>query len=158
MRQTSYNKKTSQQEYHVFQRVLWNVNAKYSGNAKKLGPKWIGPYEIVDIFNEGQNYKLRVIPLPPKEQHKFMNTHKTPKRVSTLPGDHSNYHPVNEFIVPRNQIKPYFASFEQQFDGMQTPIKLILNNLTNVTSSVLQHHQMFTLFNVQNNMRYTIET
>ena len=136
---------------------MWNVNAKYSGNAKKLGPKWIGPYEIVEIFNEGQNYKLRVIPLPPKEQHNFMNAHKTPKRVIALPGDHSNYHPIDQFVVPRNQIKPYYPSFEKQFDGMQSPIKLVLNTLTNVNPSIRQYHHMFVLFNVQNKMQYTIE-
>lgn len=156
LRANSHNKNKSKEKYAKFQRVLWNVNAKYKGNAQKLGPKWIGPYEIVDIFNDGQSYTLRVIPLPQKEQHKFMNKHKHPRRKKSLPGDHSNYHPPEEFNVPRNQIKPYYDSWEKEFDGMQSPNKMVLNALITDKNNT-NYNLRLKILQMQYNMGYTIE-
>ena len=164
MRVKSYNnKKRSKTDYQKFQRVLWNINAKYSGNAKKLGPKWIGPYEIIDIFNEGQSYKIRVIPLPPIERDKFMNKHRHPKRGKSeggngKSGEHRNLHPPDEFCVPRNQIKPYYDSWEDQFDGMQSPNKMVLNALTtNDQDNENKYILIFKIYKQQYDMGYTIE-
>ena len=94
-----------------------------------------------------------------------MNEHEAPKRGSKPPEDnakssknksHSNYHPPEEFYVPRDQIKPYFDSWEKQFDGMQSPNKMIMNALAiNCTEDYLL---MFRIFEQQIMMGYTIET
>ena len=158
LRQKSYNKRQSKVDYQKFQRVLWNINHKYSGNAKKLGPKWIGPYEIIDIFNDGQSYKLRVIPLPPNEQNKFMNKHRHPRRGSDKKDDRRNFHPPDEFYVPRNQIKPYYESWEQQFDGMQSPNKMVLNALTTNCQNSETYCLKLKILKQQYDMGYTIHT
>ena len=126
MRRKLQDKKKSNYKYQLFQRVLWNVNARHTGNRKKFGPKWIGPYEIISIYNDGQNYTLRPVKLPQDTYNNPLNQHKLPKRVIHLQNDD----PLQQFNVPREQIKPYFPSFEQRFDGIQSPIKLTINTLT----------------------------
>ena len=37
--QRSYNKRKSKKDFTLYQKVLWNANARYSGSAKKLDPK-----------------------------------------------------------------------------------------------------------------------
>ena len=128
MRERAQNKnKKKSYTFQMFQRVLWNVNAKNTGNCKKFGPKWIGPYEIIAIFNEGQNFTLCPINLPQDKLNHPLNQHKLPKRVAhILNNPDSN----QSFNVPREQIKPYFPSFEQSFDGIQSPTQLIRNTLS----------------------------
>ena len=126
MRQKAQNKKKTY-TFHMFQRVLWNVNARHTGNKRKFGPKWIGPYEITAIFNEGQSYTLCPINLPQDKLNNPLNQHNLPKRATHL---QQKSDPSQSFNVPREQIKPYFPSFEQQFDGVQSPSQLILNTLT----------------------------
>ena len=125
MRMKTHNKKRSTKNYEIGDHVLWNINIRFQGNKKKLGPRWVGPYEVIDIFNEGQNYKLRVLPLPPAQSKNPMNPHKPPKRA----------HPTKDrlhgdFIVPREQIKPYYTSYESQFDGLMSPLDLSMELLS----------------------------
>ena len=46
--------------------VLWNISEHFVGNKQKFGPKWVGPYEVVDKFNDGQSFTLQVIPTKTK--------------------------------------------------------------------------------------------
>ena len=153
LREKSYNKNTSTEEYHVHQQVLWNVNSRYHGNARKLGKKWIGPYEIIEIFNNGQSCKLKILPLPPKDKNNIMNQHSHPRRV----GNHGNYQIPEVFTVPRNQIKPYYSSFECQFDGIQSPNKLTLKILTSSYDLHDKYSIIFHILQKQNTHGCTIE-
>ena len=133
-------------KYEIGQKVLWNVNSQFTGNAQKLGPKWIGPFEITKIFNDELNYKLRVIPLPPLPNDCPMNKLKVPRRAKTLS---RNVHEIDEFNVHRSQIKPYYESYESQFDGTQSPIQLCIhsinqslyNNTTNDNNKIIRQYQ-----------------
>ena len=129
IRTKAYNKNKSTKKYEIGDRVLWNINARFTGNAQKLGPKWIGPYEIIDIKNDYQTYKLRVIPLPPNETDNPMNKHQPPKRYNK----HERHaFPVDVFNVPREQIKPYYDSYESQFNGVQSPMQIVMNYMVKI--------------------------
>ena len=122
-------------QYEIGQKVLWNLNSQVVGNAAKLGPRWVGPYEIEDIFNGGQTFRIKVIPLPPNQRMNPMNEHKIPRRAEKVPRrgqseckGRRNWRittPADlSFTVARHQVKPYFAEFEQQFLGLLSPISL----------------------------------
>ena len=129
IRAKTYNKNRnkSDDEYEIGQRVLWNIGKQ--NPTGKLGAKWIGPYEIVDIFNNYGSFKLKVIPLSPLERDNPMNPIKIPKRGKPAPHSRNN-HSINEFIVPRTQIKPYYKSYEEHFDGTQRPNNILINEIT----------------------------
>ena len=138
--------------YELHQRVLYNINSHFVGNAHKLGPKWVGPYEITAMFNEGQSYELTVIPQLGKNANNPMNIHITPRRaVNEYAKANSDDVELNDhvgrnikeaiaFIVPRNQIKPYYDRFEAQFEGEQTPTEVALNVLRNEIDDLKDRH------------------
>ena len=113
-------------EYEVHQRVLWNINSSYQGNAKKFGPKWVGPYEITDIFNDRQSFEIKMIPLYGTDIDNPMNKQKIPRKGKSH--RHRNRNP-NAFTVPRVQIKPYYDWFEQTYDGFVSPSTAALQTL-----------------------------
>ena len=47
--------------------MLYNVSVRLTGNKKKLKPNYIGPFEIIQIKNDGLNVKLREIANPVNE-------------------------------------------------------------------------------------------
>ena len=157
LRKKSFDKNQQQKDYEVGQKVLWNINANYVGNKRKLSAKWIGPYEIVSIFNDGQSYTLKVIPLSPSQQNHPMNQHRYPKHISSR-----NLQQIGQFTVPRSQIKPYFPSFNIRFDGTQSPIRILISTLNNqihhnpITSNTIpSYHALFHLYDHQMRMGYT---
>ncbi|MCP4143055.1 MAG: hypothetical protein GY755_22655, partial [Chloroflexi bacterium] len=81
-------KKTSKtkDDFTLHQRVLWNINSHYHGNKKKFGPKWVGPYEIIKIFNNGANYTICLIPLKGNDDNidNPMNYIKIPKKGNNI--------------------------------------------------------------------------
>ena len=119
LRKMQYDKKRKDKTYQIGEWVLWNINAHFVGNRSKLGPKWIGPYEIIDKFNDGQNFKIRSIPSSP-ENDVPNNKVNIPKRKISNPKDKAIDN--NVITVPRNQIKPYFFSF----DSYMSPINCII--------------------------------
>ena len=161
MRQSHHNKDRSKKQCEIGDKVLWNIGKQLSGSKKKLGPKWVGPYEVVDIFNDYQSYTIRIIPLPPFLQNNPMNPIKKSKRLIK---SGRNIHPdQTEFNVPRDQIKPYFPSYESQFDGTQSPTDLSINVLTTNLYPINQHadiepariyQSLFHLYQQQNEMGY----
>ncbi len=113
------NRKTPKKDYKIKQKVLYNIHTHFTGNRRKLGPKWVGPFEIVDILEGKQSFKLKVIPLPAFARDNPMNKFTIPKR--------GNKEEDNEqFIVNRSQIKPYYEAFEERFDGIQSPAQIAL--------------------------------
>ena len=165
IRAKSYNKniKGKVPEYEVGQRVLWNINSRYSGNKAKLGPRWIGPYEITDIFNNYTTFTIKVIPLPTFEQNKPLNRHiKTKKQSKPKISERRNCHEIEQFNVPRDQIKPYYESYESQFDGTQSPIHILINTITNTIKSKNERDQitsyqcLFHLYDQQSQMGYNL--
>jgi transposase InsO family protein len=120
--------------------VLWDVNARFKGNQKKFGPRWQGPYEVIDVHNEGMNYTIRV---PDKPQVEFIEgqydremnhptnpVHKKPRRVSqstklSYTGHAQDLMPVGCFNVLRSQLKPYFRSYREMIGSAEagTPAK-----------------------------------
>lgn len=165
IRAKSYNKSVNNKvpEYMIGQRVLWNINSRYSGNKKKLGPRWIGPYEIVDIFNDYQSFTLKVIPMLTKEQNKPLNRHiKTRKQTKPKVSERRNYHQIQHFNVPRDQIKPYHGEYKDQFDGEQSPVHILINTITNTMKSKNECEQiesyrcLFHLYDLQSRMGYNL--
>ncbi len=133
MREThANNKKTSKSkdDFTLHQRVLWNINSHYHGNKKKFGPKWVGPYEITDIFNRGANYEITLIPMKgnninnpmnhikiPKKGNPIINqnTKSIPKKINTKKSTKNGLKNIiipPKFNVPRSQLKPYFDDWE----------------------------------------------
>ncbi len=58
LRKLNYDKNASEDHYEVGQDVMYNVSSRLTGNKRKLKPNFIGPYEIVRVFNDGINYEL----------------------------------------------------------------------------------------------------
>ena len=71
----------------------------------QLGPRQVGPYEIIKIFNDGQSYKIRDLPLSIFKRNNPMNEHAPPKRTTHQQPEENI---TTEYYVPREQIKPYF--------------------------------------------------
>ena len=159
IRLNNYKNKKKIKQYQVGDKVLWNASVRFSGNKRKLGPRWVGPYEIIKIFNNGQSYKIKEIPLPIFQRDNPMNKHAPPKRADPQQPEENI---VTEYYVPREQIKPYFESYEIQFDGIQSPIELSINVLTNsinqtdtTESDKTQIYQiLFQMYNQQISMGY----
>ena len=162
IRLNNYQKKNKKKikQYQIGDKVLWNVSVRFSGNKKKLGPRWVGPYEIIKIFNNGQSYKIKKIPLPPLKENNPMNKHAPPKRAKQTDPDEEI---TTEYYVPREQIKPYFKSYETQFDGIQSPIELSINTLTtninkvkitNENDNSQNYQKLFQLYKYQIKMGY----
>ena len=139
-RQRSVNRKRQSYAFEVGQHVLWNINEQFTGNAKKLGARWIGPYEIEEIFNDGQSYRIRVVPPPPMQRANPMNKHKVPRRAELVPRrgqegyeGRRNWRITTpsdvSFTVPRVQLKPYFAAYEQRLLGTLSPATLAMQCL-----------------------------
>ena len=63
-----------------------------------------------------------------------------------MSNDDEQSDPEQPFNVPREQIKPYFASFEQTFDGVQSPSKLTINILSK-TPDTSSYQNIFHLYN-----------
>ena len=69
---------------------MYNVTQGLVGNKKKLQPNYIGPFEILDIFNDGQNYKIRELrhgahPINTHRDHiaEWLPTkHKSPSQIA----------------------------------------------------------------------------
>ena len=99
IRKKSYDKKRKKNDLAVGDLVLYDVSHKYVGNDKKLKPNFIGPFEIVKIFNDGQN--VQVIDL--QDVGNPINTFRV----------------ENTSNVPLKHIKPYH-------DGFESPITAIL--------------------------------
>ena len=63
-----------------------------------------------------------------------MNKHQPPKRCK-----HERHaFPVDVFHVPREQIKPYYDSYESQFDGIQSPMQIVMNYMVNIVNKFKQ--------------------
>ena len=152
-------------KYEQGQRVLYNINSHFVGNAHKLGPKWVGPYEITAIFNEGQSYELKVIPQLGKNANNPMNRHIQPRRaVNEYSKTNSNDVELHDhlgrniqetatFIVPRNQIKPYYDRFEAKFEGEQTPTDIALNVLRTEIDDLKDRHLMALVYDSKWNLK-----
>ncbi len=144
--------------YRLNQRVLYNINSHFVGNAHKLGPKWVGPYEITQIFNNGQNYELKVIPMMGTNESNPMNKHILPRRavheytalnpdnIDVEDHDGRSIIAAQTFVVPRSQIKPYFDRFEAQFDGEQSPAEVALNALRVEGNDLLHRRRLALLY------------
>ena len=136
-RKKSADKKKKNYTLEIGQKVLWNINSTFVGNKKKFGPRWIGPYEIINIFNDGNNYKLKVIDLPNPERLKAMNKHKIPRRRKHM--NRTDSSPITEFTVPRSQIKPYFQSYDERNANNESPASFALRTLQSSSHRPLKH-------------------
>ena len=161
MRLDNYQNKNKKQikQDQIGDKVLWNVSVRFSGNKKKLGPRWVGPYEIIDIFNNGQSYKIKDT-ITMQRRNNPMNKHAPPKRAKQINQDEEV---TTEYHVPREQIKTYFKSYETQFDGIQSPIELSINALTtninkvkinNENDNSQNYQKLFQLYKYQIKMGY----
>ncbi len=75
-----------------------------------------------------------------------MNIIIKPKRIRNVNARNLHHELLpNEFNVPRSQIKPYYDSFEQQFDGIQSPKILVLNHLNQSIPKLLNNNNTNTL-------------
>ena len=125
LRKKNWDKNKHDERLEIGSLVLWNINSQFTGNAQKLGPKWVGPYEVIACFNNQQNFKIRVIPMMDNNNNNPMNKQKVPMKKTTGINGSTVAIPI-EFNVPRSQIKPYKKSFEEQFDGTQSPAQIAI--------------------------------
>ena len=77
----------------------------------------------MDIFNDRQSFKLRLLPMIGIGTDNPMNKQYIPRRKSRkspLQNTRNfNADVIYEFTASRDQIKPYYESYEQEFDGTQ---------------------------------------
>ncbi len=151
-RKRYFDKKNSDKrlQYQIGDRVLYDIHTHFTGNRAKLGPKWVGPFEIIHMLPGEQAIKLRIIPLPDTD-----NAKNNPMNAFTIPRRGNMELSQDEFIVNRSQIKPYFEAYEQQYDGIQSPAQLAMTKLhdqLNEISAENQHillcHQQLTPLNI----------
>ncbi len=70
---------------------MYNISARLKGNKRKLTPNYIGPYEIIEVKNNGINYKIcnehdnTIITVNRKHIRPFINDfnilHESPKEL-----------------------------------------------------------------------------
>ena len=135
IRLRTFNKDRREDDYEVGQKILWNVNAQHNaitGNQQKFGPRWLGPYEIMEIKHEGQSFRIKAIPQCGNNKDNFLNTATNPRTGSKKNFEDKVGRPWMEsdgFTVPRSQIKPYFKSYEEMHDGEESPTNVAINFL-----------------------------
>ena len=161
LRKKQWDKNRKEMKLEIGHWVLWNINAHFVGNRKKLGPKFVGPYEIVNIFNEEQTFTLRVIPdklfQNEADRDNPMNKVNIPKYKRFIaPHKHkldlasnNNSTELFQFNVPRSQIKPYLKRYEYHFDSIQTPIQSIQDNINNNLTETIE--KLYESPNIDNN-------
>ena len=158
LRTKSYDRNKKDIELTEGQWVLWNINAHFVGNKRKLGPKWIGPYEITKIWNNRQSFTIRVISDKLSEYQDYnknpMNSVKVPHYKRIFASFKHKKHSTNdeeqlfEFNVPRSQIKPYFKRYEQHFDSIQSPIEFAKVSIKKeIAKSIQQIHDVKAMSN-----------
>ena len=59
LRKRTYDKKKKAVDLEVGDYVLYDVSSRYTGNTKKLLPNYVGPFEIIQMKNEGNTLTLR---------------------------------------------------------------------------------------------------
>ena len=97
-RKRSYDKGKSDDSFRTGEEVMYNISSRFKGNVKKLIPNFIGPYEIVRSFNDGQNYDIRnvqdqsEITVHRKHLRRYTNDDDTPAvAVITVLQDEASY-------------------------------------------------------------------
>ena len=168
LRKLRYDKKKeNNQPLEIHQKVLWNINSSFVGNRRKFGQRWVGPYEVVKVFNDGNNYRIRIINLSQEEEEKWMNKRKIPKRVANMRDEDDPRGPVTEFVVPRNQLKPYYCSFEDRLKQIErsnnsraavvgeSPAALAMNSLR--TSDRFSTHPTDSDYQSERPLQFSIE-
>ncbi len=118
------NKRIKKRDYTKGDRVLYNIHTHFTGNRRKLGPQWVGPFEILSV--EQNKIRLRIIELPKNHPAKDnpMNRYTVPIRGNTINTDN-----LKEFTCNRTQIKPYYESYNEQYDGIQSPAEIAIKAL-----------------------------
>ena len=58
-RKRRYDRTSTSDKYEVGSTVMYNISSSRKGNKRKLQPNWVGPFEIIEVWNEGQSYKIR---------------------------------------------------------------------------------------------------
>ena len=58
LRKKSYDKKRNNITYNVGDYVLQDIAEQLVGNDKKFTPNYVGPYEVVEVRNDGANYRI----------------------------------------------------------------------------------------------------
>ena len=130
LRRAKYAKQRRAKPFEPGTKVLWNIHAQFKGNLKKLGPRWIGPYEVVETFNNGQSLTVKLCDLDEDEDH-YMNRLKIPRRgnvIEDVVRDDDGVL-VQVFTIPRSQVKPYYEAFEARFDGNASPATIAVRFL-----------------------------
>ena len=65
------DKNTKNHNFKVGDYCMYDIAQGLVGNKKKLQPNFVRPYEIIDIFNDGQNFRIRKL----KASAQPFNTH-----------------------------------------------------------------------------------
>ena len=127
----SFSKGKHAAPIEVGSQVLWDINAQFVGNESKFGPRWIGPYEVVESFNDGQSFTVRLPSLDDVAvDAQFMNSPKIPRRGRMIEAEVDDKGQTLEpFTVPRSQLKPFFESFEDRHSGIAVPTNVALRFL-----------------------------
>jgi hypothetical protein len=115
--------------------VLWDINAHFHGNRQKLGPHWVGPYEITAVYHDEQSFDIKIIPKKGSNKRlKRSHNRNNKKQIDRL-----SHHKHSEiFSVPRSQLKPYYDSFEAERDGLDSPLTISIDELNKSNSNLIE--------------------
>eukprot|EP01084_Bolivina_argentea_P241976 406062_1 len=116
LRKHYYDKNANDFKYEVGQDVMYNISSRLTGNKRKLKPNWIGPYEIITVFNNGLNYKLC-----DKSNNNTFNVHRT----------HIKLFIANKFVLintsPTDFLNNYLSSDLYSLKQTNKDIQLVLD-------------------------------
>ena len=100
LRKARADKNSKESDFDVGELVLYNISQRYTGNKKKFTPHYVGPYEIIKIFNNGQNVQLREV----ENELNIFNGHiSNVKRYHTFTLDNENYMNPHEILLQQSK-------------------------------------------------------
>ena len=127
LRKKNYDKNRNISKLEVGDKILYDISTKSVGNKRKLKPHYVGPYEIIEIKNDGQNIKLRDI-----------------------------YDKDNTFNGHIKYVKIYHEDLESPETLLLNHINTELQ-YTHVNDNVVKDHQLLDIFNEQNTNKGLID-
>ena len=126
IRAKSYNKNKIE-EYDdgisVGSKVLYNIAKHFVGTKRKIGSKWIGPFEVVKIHKDNPN-SIQI------QEIQF--------RDPTKP----NYNPPNRWNVAREQIKPYIERYDDSLSPATNAMAAIRQKIETMHAAQIEQHHL----------------
>ncbi len=141
LRNKEYHKQFKQNatsnQFEVGQLVLYDLSTHYKGNRRKLGSHYVGPFEIIKIFNDGSNATLRSIAEFESNNNVMNQLQLHPVKITNVV-DHPG---VFQFTVHTTQIKLYRKPNDPSFAPSETAMRSVLTlKMDETTKKRALHH------------------